>query len=147
MKPISEFELHAMQARTARSRNPKAAAAKDEQALEKFAKGQERKLSALLCADLIRRGIPHIVARTDRKSGLPLGWPDVTAMCGVMTTNGLCSKSDGARVCCVELKCEGGILSPDQLRCHVDLRLAGVPVLVAYDLQTAIKFIKEHLCL
>lgn len=142
MSKISEHDLRAMQQRTARAIDPKAAQAKDAEKLEKFAAGQERELSRLFCADLTRRGVPFICARTDRKSTISDGWPDVTAMWG--NARPMMSER-GPRVCCVELKAAGGRLSAAQEACHAHLRAAGIPVVIAYSLADAIAFVKEHL--
>jgi hypothetical protein len=145
MTPISQFDLDAMKSRTERARNPVKAAAQDAAKAEKFAAGQERELSRQFCADLTRRGIPHIVARTDRKSTVREGWPDVTAMYGIIDGQSLTDAAHGARVCCVELKVAGGALSEAQRRCHEDLTAAGIPVATCYNLKEAIDFVKEHL--
>lgn len=128
MSRITESELAAMQARTQRARAPRAAAALDAAKTEKWAKGEERKLSAAFCAFLTTKGIPHIVSRTDRKSCIAIGWPDVTALWQ-------------GRVACVELKCEGNKPSYDQEICITGLRATGTPVLVTYNLKEACDFI------
>jgi hypothetical protein len=98
----------------------------------KWAKGEEKKLSELVCADLSRRGIPYIKARTDKASTIRKGWPDITAM-------------HSGKVCCVELKAKGGTLSKDQRECISDLESAGIPVTVAFNFDTTLSFILKHL--
>lgn len=129
---ISEFDLQNMQRRVAHAAHPQAAAALDAAKADKWAKGEERKLSAAFCAFLTTKGIPHIVSRTDRKSCIAVGWPDVTALWQ-------------GRVACVELKCEGNKLSYDQEICIAGLRITGTPVIVAYNLKEACDFIIETL--
>lgn len=101
-------------------------------AVTKWQNGDEKKLNGLVCAELSRRGIPYIVARTDQKSTIRKGWPDITAMMR-------------GRVCCVELKASGGTLSKDQRECLIDLENAGIAACVCYNFDTAIAFILQNL--
>lgn len=121
-----------MQTRLATNRNPAAAAAADTAKLAKHQAGMERELSRQFCAYLTQRGVPHVVMRTDRKSTARAGWPDITALYA-------------NRACCVELKVLGGVVSREQAQCHAELHAAGVPLIVAYNLQQAIAFARENL--
>lgn len=98
----------------------------------KWQRGEERKLNELVCADLRRRGIPFIVARTDKESTIRPGWPDITAL-------------RLGKGCCVELKAENGKLTAAQRARHEELRAAQVPILVAYNFNQAIEFILSNL--
>ena len=139
MSRITPFEAEQLQAKLARARNPKASAAQDAAKAEKHAAGMEKELSRQFCAWLTMKGIPFICAPTNKKSALPIGWPDVTAIHG-------CALWDfHARVACVELKVTNGRVSAEQDACHARLRAAKVPVCVAYNLQDAIAFVTEHL--
>lgn len=93
----------------------------------KFERGEEKKLNALVVADLRRRGFFVIVSRTDRATSQQPGLPDVIAF-----RNGL--------VACCELKATGGKLSAAQKQVHTELEAAGVPVITAWDFDTAIRF-------
>ncbi len=145
MSKITPLDFDNMLRRTTRARNPKAAASQDAAKAEKHQAEMERELSRQFCAWLTMKGVPHIVARTDRKSTVREGWPDVTAMYGMIEfpTDG--TATDIARVCCVELKAAGGRLSAAQEACHAHLRAAGVPVAVCWNLESAISFIKDNL--
>lgn len=98
----------------------------------KWAKGEERKLHDFFSTDLKRRGWPFIHSRMDKPSTIRKGWPDFTIL-------------HGGRVVCIEFKTEDGAPDQDQQECIAELQAAGVPVLVAYDLQAAIDFTAKHL--
>lgn len=103
-----------------------------DEAGQKWAAGEERKLHALFAADMDRRGCLVIRGRTDRKSTIRKGWPDFTIL-------------RAGKVCCIEFKAKGGVLSDDQKECLADLERNGTPATVAWDLATAIDFVKAHL--
>lgn len=132
MKPISEFELQAMQARTARAINPKAAQAKDEAARQKWASGEEKSLQDEIQKYAEMRGCYVLRARMDRKSTLNHAHPDLT-----IWGNGQCL--------CLEAKANGGRLSDAQTEALGLLSAAGAKAAVVFDLKTAIGLIKHHL--
>lgn len=98
----------------------------------KFERGEENKLNALVVADLRRRGFFVIVSRTDRATSQQAGLPDIIA-----ARNGL--------VACCELKAAGGRLSAAQKQVHAELEAAGIPVITAWDFDTAIRFFLNKL--
>lgn len=93
----------------------------------KWQKGQERQMHDLFEKDLRRRQWPFVHSRFDKASTIAKGWPDFTVLLG-------------QRAVCIEFKAEGGKVDPDQRERISELQAAGVPVLVAYDLQSAIDF-------
>lgn len=97
---------------------------------------EERKIHSDLTAWLQCKGVPFIHSRMDKPSTIRKGWPDFTCMNGVRW-----NAKDLSRVCCVEVKAPGGVLSDAQAECIAELKLAHVPVLVAYSAKQAIDFI------
>lgn len=132
MGKITAFDLQAMQARTSRAINPKAAQAKDETAREKWAAGKEQDFQREIMRYCDLHSIYVLAPAFGKKTRVKSGHPDLTLL-------------RGGRGICIETKTEGNDLTPEQERCITELRIKGVPVLVAYDLQTAIEFIREHL--
>lgn len=129
---ISEFEIRAMQQRTARAIDPVAAQAKDAAKREKWARGQEADFQREIARYCDLHSIYVLAPAFGKKTRLKRGHPDLTLM-----RNG--------RVCCIETKTEGATLTADQEACIAELRLKGVPVDVCWDLVSAIEFIKIHL--
>lgn len=85
----------------------------------------ERQISDGLCAYLRKEGLCFIRARTDRKSGIQEGWPDISVIyCG--------------RAWLCELKTTAGKLSKKQVECHAQLRKNGTPVTVARSVEEAV---------
>lgn len=93
----------------------------------KWASGEEKKLNELVTTDLRRRGAYVIVSRTDKQPTIRRGHPDLTAMYM-------------GRVCCIELKANGGRLSDHQRECIADLERSGVQTVVSYSFDEAIQF-------
>lgn len=89
----------------------------------------ERQISDGLCAYLRKEGLSFVRARTDKKSGIQEGWPDVTVV--------HCSR---AWLC--ELKTPTGRLSPKQVECHAKLKRNGTPVTVARSVGEAVNAVK-----
>ena len=77
-----------------------------------------------------RMPVPFVHSRMDKASTIQQGWPDFTVLWG-------------GRACCVEFKLDGNNLSEAQTKCIVALNAAGVPVFVAYDVPSAINFVKR----
>ena len=133
MTPISQFDAQQMQQRTDRARNPEHYAKIEEAKREKWQSGKERELQqAIQDYAETHAGCYVLRPRMDKRSQLPLGYPDLTVM-----RNG--------RAVLIEVKAKGGVLSDDQKECHAELALTGNRVLVAYDLQTAIDYIRREL--
>jgi hypothetical protein len=101
-------------------------------------KGPEKELHDWLEADLLRRGISYVHARTDQKSTISNGWPDFS--CFFTAPDGI------TRACFVELKNRAGRTSVDQRDCIAELQRKNIPVLVTGDFRQAVEFIKLHLC-
>lgn len=129
MTPISEFELQAMQSKLARNRNPAAA---DTAKREKWAAGEEKDFQREIARYCDLNSIYCLAPAFGKKTRLKRGHPDMTLM-----RNGL--------VCCVETKTEGATTTPDQDTCISELKVKGIPVLVACSLEEAIAFIRLHL--
>jgi hypothetical protein len=97
----------------------------------KWERGKEAEMSRLVVTDLRRRGYVVVVARTDQRSTIAAGFPDLTVLKG----NG-----DTASAVCIELKTAAGKLSKAQVECHDELIRAGVPVAVCRSFDEAVKF-------
>ncbi len=134
MGKISEYDLQQMQERTRRAINPKAAAAKDAETRAKWAKGKEADFQREIMRYCDLHSIYVLAPAFGKKTRMKVGHPDLTLL------------RDGKGIC-IETKTEGNATTADQDKCIAELRIKGVPVLVAYDLPTAIEFIREHLCL
>lgn len=76
-------------------------------------------------------GYFFIRPRMDKRSQLPNGWPDFTILLR------------GGKCCFIEVKTYGGRCSPDQVRCHAELRSIGHKVCVSRYLPQSIAFIRE----
>lgn len=103
-----------------------------DEAARKWQKGEERKMHQVFEADIRRRGWPYLHSRMDKAPTIRKGWPDFSVF-------------NGPRAVCIEFKAEGGKLDQEQKECIAELTAAGVPVLVAYDLQSAIDFAVKNL--
>jgi hypothetical protein len=93
---------------------------------------EERKLHAQFSQWCLRLEIEVIHGRMDKKSALPVGWPDFTCM-------------KGTKFCLVEFKAPGGKLSEVQTQVITRLQNKSIPVLVAYSVKDAIDFCREVL--
>lgn len=92
----------------------------------------ERQISDGLCAFLRKEELSFVRARTDKKSGIQEGWPDVTVVyCG--------------RVFLCELKTRTGKLSQKQIDRHAELRKNGTPVTVARSVEEAVSAVQVWL--
>lgn len=96
-------------------------------AQNRWAAGEEKQLSALVVADLRRRGFVVVVSRTDKATTQDKGVPDLIVM------------RDG-RVACIELKAGRNVLSQAQKDYHAELLRAGVPVATAWNFEDAVQF-------
>lgn len=76
--------------------------------------------------------LPYVHSRTDRKSTIQVGWPDVTVFYG-------------GRAIGVEFKLPGQKLTADQEKVHAELRAVNVPVKTCFTVIEAIEFAKECL--
>lgn len=104
-----------------------------EEAQDKYAKREEAKQIQLPFAQWLGlHGIPYLQPRSDKKSGIRVGWPDFTVLYG-------------GKAVAIECKWPGCKLRPEQEAVRADLEAAGVPYLVAYSAAEAIAFVKEHL--
>jgi hypothetical protein len=84
-----------------------------------------------------RRGCHCIHSRTDERSTIGTGYPDIHVMF---------TADDGiTRACAVEFKKAGGKPSPAQLEVLADMKRKRIPVTVAWTLKDAILFAREHL--
>ena len=79
-----------------------------------------------------RGPIPYIYSRTDRKSTIQEGWPDVTVLFH-------------GRACCIEFKVYGNHCSEEQRQVAAALTATGTPYRVCYSVLAAITFTREHL--
>lgn len=133
MTPISPDQFQIMQARTSRAINPKAAAAKDDQAREKLAAGKEKELQDAIVQYCELNGLYVLRPRMDKKATIRKGHPDLSIW--------------GRDCRSVLIECKAGYNKPDedQWKCIGELRAAGAAVLVCWSLQDAIHFIRTHL--
>lgn len=92
----------------------------------------ERQISDGFCAFLRKEELSFVRARTDKKSGIQEGWPDVTVIhCG--------------RAFLCELKTQAGQLSKKQIECHTELRKNGTLVTVARSVEEAVSAVQTWL--
>lgn len=130
--PISEFELQTMQRRTEKARHPAAAAAVDTAKREKWAAGEEKELQDAIEGYAQLHGCYVVRPPMHKRSQLPLGFPDLSIyFCG--------------RCVFVEAKTQGNDLSPDQIKCHKEMRRCGCIIETVFTLQDAIAFVRRHL--
>lgn len=101
-------------------------------AQERWQSGEEKALSALVVADLRRRGYFVIVSRTDKPTSQQKGIPDIIAC-------------HGGHVAMVELKAGNGKLSTAQRDCHAELTAAGVPVATCWTFDSAVNFVTSNI--
>lgn len=83
------------------------------------------------------RGIFFIYSRPDRATGTRVGLPDFVC---IAKPDSPVIRDSQPRVFAIEFKASGGKLSDAQSKCHAELRSINVPVLVCFDLQSAIAF-------
>jgi hypothetical protein len=110
------------------------AAMTSSEAQHKWQKGEEKKMHDLFETDMRRRGVIPLHSRMDQKPTIRKGWPDFSLF-------------HGERAVLIEFKAPGGTLSADQKECIAELEAAKVPVLVAYDVGSAIDFVLDRLLL
>jgi hypothetical protein len=90
------------------------------EATAKYAQRLERKEQTLFSAWLQLRGIPFVRCRTDKRSTIKVGYPDLTVLW------------DG-RAVCIEFKAPCGRLSDEQKAMSADLARAHIPLFLAYS--------------
>jgi hypothetical protein len=98
--------------------------------------GPEKDLHRDFIADMNRRGVHLVYARTDKESTIGNGLPDFHCMS--MGTH-------AAKACAVEFKRKGGKPSPKQREVIAEMRRKDIPVIVAWNLADAINFCREYL--
>jgi len=130
--PISSLDLANIERKLARARDPKAAAAKDEAAREKWAAGQEKALQEAIEQYAQLHGCYVVRPPMHKRSQFPKGYPDL-------------SIHFAAKSVFIEAKTKGNTLSDDQRRCHEDMRRCGCMVTAVWNLPDAIEFIRLHL--
>ena len=86
----------------------------------KYAQRRERKEQTLFSAWLQLRGIPFVRCRTDKRSTIKVGFPDLTVLW------------DG-RAACIEFRAPCGRLSDEQKAMSADLARAHIPLFLAYS--------------
>lgn len=70
--------------------------------------------------------------RSDRKSTIQKGWADFTII-------------RAGRVVAIEFKWPGQSLDPDQIECRRKIEEDGTPYLLAFDVPSAMEFVRKHL--
>lgn len=99
--------------------------------------GHEKLLHRDFAADMQRRGVHVVHARTDMVSTIEAGTPDFHCM--------FFGEDGWTRGCAVEFKVAGKKLSTRQRDCIREMRRKRIPVIVAWALKDAIDFAKEVL--
>lgn len=102
------------------------------EAIVKHAARLERAIHDDLRQFLQLKQIPFVTSTFGRKGTLRVGWPDFTCLFK-------------GRACCVELKCPGQKLKPEQEQVAAELEKAKVPFAVCTSSQEAIQFIISEL--
>jgi len=100
------------------------------EAQARYAVRSERGEQRLFAAWLSSRGLPYVQPRPDRKSGIKPGWPDF-------------SVHVGNRSIFIEMKVQGGKLSPEQVECIEALRREGFRCEVVYSAAEAITLTRK----
>jgi hypothetical protein len=98
--------------------------------------GLEKDLHGLFKADMDRRGVHYVYARTDQRSTIEMGLPDFHLF---YTAGGIC------RGCAVEFKRKGGKLKEKQKAVIDAMRQKQIPVSACWTLRDAIAFARAHL--
>jgi len=80
--------------------------------------------------------IPFINPRSDKESGLPVGWPDFSIFFRPGT-------DANVQVLFIETKDKDTRITKDQEKCHADLRAAGHVVIIARSLASAVEAIQQ----
>src|SRR6516165_4486691 len=96
----------------------------------RFATRSERGQQRLFATWLASRRMPYVQPRPDRKSGIKPGWPDF-------------SVHAGNRSIFIEMKVQGGKLSPEQAECLELLRREGFRCEVCHSAAEAILVTKS----
>ena len=102
------------------------------EAQAKHQRTAEKKIHETVARWLTLHKIPFIHSRMDKASTIRKGWPDFTILCG-------------GRAFCLELKAQGGVLSPEQKQCLADIAATGTPCKVAYSEAEALAWLKQSI--
>ena len=99
--------------------------------------GLEKLLHRDFKTDMERRGVHCVHARTDTESSIEVGLPDFHLM--FRGQDGIC------RSAAVEFKVAGGRVKPSQREKIAEMRQKRIPVIVAWNLASAIAFARQSL--